>query len=511
MPERSTYLDANVAIRTDATGRGFAVRPRQFIASVVEPERLGRALTAAVFDLLADEEGWESIDQAREFAQGLLDNPEGDPVRGTWRRYRYRDGRLDELRVIESLRERGIPVQPNHVYTISSLRLAGDRVVSPNTLTPNTLTPNTLTPNTLTPNTLTPNTLTPNTLTGGWGPGGSCCCPPAAQPRADAVVPTLGAKPAEAPDPADSPPKTSTQVQIHVIDALSFATYNDDADNTHAEPKALVGEYAAPTPPPELPAAYDDNRDAWVDPATGHGDFIKSIVERTSGLTAHLWQAADPVGVIDDAALISALRSVDKASREGDNSRIPHRVLSLSLAGYNETDCSGKPLADQIKAMVEGGWLIVAAAGNNASCRPTFPASLPDVVAVGALGAHAPAWFSNFGAWVDVSAPGVDVLAEYRMYENLPDRLRDLLVRIDHSEEGPDDCDPVTLAAFHTGWATWSGTSFAAPFVAARLAEIIDDPPPGFDATDGVYEGAIRELFENERTAWHPWYGRMIS
>ena len=55
--------------------------------------------------------------------------------------------------------------------------------------------------------------------------------------------------------------------------------------------------------------------------------------------------------------------------------------------------------------------LVVAAAGNNRSGVPEFPAACRDVVAVGATDASGRRTrFSNFGPWVDVNAPGVDII-----------------------------------------------------------------------------------------------------
>lgn len=98
--------------------------------------------------------------------------------------------------------------------------------------------------------------------------------------------------------------------------------------------------------------------------------------------------------------------------------------------------------------------VVVASAGNHGAKRPynprpIWPAAMPDVVAVAALGPDNGdgvrlAAFSNYGPWVDVAATGEDVLSTFLTFDD---------------EEH----------AF-TGWATWSGTSFAAPRVAGAIA-----------------------------------------
>jgi thermitase len=80
------------------------------------------------------------------------------------------------------------------------------------------------------------------------------------------------------------------------------------------------------------------------------------------------------------------------------------------------------------------GAVVVAAAGNNHTNKHTYPAAyLDSVIAVAATSRDdRRASFSNYGGWVDVAAPGVNV-----------------------------------LSTVPSGYASWSGTSMATPHVSA--------------------------------------------
>jgi subtilisin family serine protease len=286
-------------------------------------------------------------------------------------------------------------------------------------------------------------------------------------------------------------------VDIHVIDIATPSSRRDPDHSTGELEDAHHIQHAA----------IDENQDGWADPAMGHGDFVRSVVELGCCLHATLWEAADPLGDIDDAALVQALQEV---AAKADPSK--SRILNLSLSGYNEDDRPGEVLAHQIAEMIADGWVIVAAAGNNASCRLAWPAALPGVVAVGAISRCAPAWFSNYGSWVDVSAPGVDVLARFPVPKG--DATLEAAIVADVDDPTNPTGKVITVADFDTGWATWSGTSFAAPYVTARIARQLEanTSPPKDPADHRARARAAIDAIVNDPTYDHvPYYGRLLG
>jgi subtilisin family serine protease len=164
-------------------------------------------------------------------------------------------------------------------------------------------------------------------------------------------------------------------------------------------------------------------------------------------------------------------------------------VMSLSLGYYHETpedELFDRTLSELLAMARRHGCAVVCSAGNEATDRPTFPAALwnwagsdfrvddpadaAPHVSVGALNPNGSvALFSNIGAWVHTYAPGAAVLSTSPPLNGgvqagtRADRLGMRRETID-----PDD--------FTGGFALWSGTSFAAPYVAGRLALALVDP-----------------------------------
>jgi subtilisin family serine protease len=89
------------------------------------------------------------------------------------------------------------------------------------------------------------------------------------------------------------------------------------------------------------------------------------------------------------------------------NNRSGKAVMNMSLGGPQS-----RAVNNAIGAIVAAGVIPVVAAGNEAQdAANVSPASAPAAITVGAIDAtnDQMATFSNFGASVDIFAPGVDV------------------------------------------------------------------------------------------------------
>ncbi len=89
------------------------------------------------------------------------------------------------------------------------------------------------------------------------------------------------------------------------------------------------------------------------------------------------------------------------------------KVISLSLGGGSDSAVVG----DAVRHALSKDAVVVAAMGNSGREQKSYPAAYPGVVAVGATDSSDKiARFSQFGPWISVSAPGVDILATFPTY-----------------------------------------------------------------------------------------------
>lgn len=86
------------------------------------------------------------------------------------------------------------------------------------------------------------------------------------------------------------------------------------------------------------------------------------------------------------------------------------KVVCMSLGSPSNS----ATLQSAVNNAWNAGVLVVAAAGNDSTSMQSFPGAYANAIGVGATDENdARASFSNFGPWVDVAAPGTDILSTY--------------------------------------------------------------------------------------------------
>jgi subtilisin family serine protease len=189
----------------------------------------------------------------------------------------------------------------------------------------------------------------------------------------------------------------------------------------------------ASTGTPELDA---QPKDGQIDFEAGHSTFVSGmILRRAPQAEIDVVEVLGPAGFGTEHDIARAIVAHGSSN-----------IINLSLGGYSDDD--QPPVAlDAALRKVRPGTAVVAAAGNNSSTRPMWPAAFKRVIAVGALDeTGGRASFSNYGAWVDACTAAVNLVGPFPRFPP-------------EAEEPEFD-----------GWAIWSGTSFAAPKVAGEIA-----------------------------------------
>jgi hypothetical protein len=203
---------------------------------------------------------------------------------------------------------------------------------------------------------------------------------------------------------------------------------------------------------PDLQSGYLDigydfvNDDTDVMDGDGHGTHVAGIISASINNGIGIAGAANvsffAQKVLDDSgsgtysdAIAGIYDAVDKGAH----------ILSNSWGGSSFSQA----LQDAVNYAHANGVMFVAAAGNDASSSKQYPAALDNVISVGSLAEDLTlSSFSNYGDWVDIVAPGSNILSTYI---------------------GPQ-------------YASLSGTSMATPYVSA-IAALIWSEYPGFSAT----------------------------
>lgn len=151
------------------------------------------------------------------------------------------------------------------------------------------------------------------------------------------------------------------------------------------------------------------NGDGAADDRVGHGTHVSGIV------AANTDNRRGVAGGCPDCRLLAAKVGDERGVYAADAARGINwtvnrgaRVVNLSIGA------PGNPLV--LERAVNRAWrkgtVVVAAAGNESTSRPSYPAAYSRAIAVAATsGEDRRAKFSNYGRWVDVAAPGANIFS----------------------------------------------------------------------------------------------------
>jgi subtilisin family serine protease len=251
----------------------------------------------------------------------------------------------------------------------------------------------------------------------------------------------------------------SPDVLVAVIDTGVRASHQDLDPNT-IDPNDPTDANTIAFPQVRAPGVYTDLNDKDNDPndGDGHGTCCAGCIGAKGnngiGLAGANWNVTilplkvfSDTGVSGGSATIEAILLADYLGAD---------ILSMSLGSLFPSQT--ERLA--VKLATADGHLVIASAGNENTSIPHYPAAYPEVMAVGATtlvnasndqdftlsgGAlpiatryDARVYFSNYGPWVDIAAPGIYGVTTAR------------------------DSD--------TMYASFAGTSMACPYVAGCAA-----------------------------------------
>lgn len=191
-------------------------------------------------------------------------------------------------------------------------------------------------------------------------------------------------------------------------------------------------------------------------PYAGHGTFIAGVVRCMAPLTSVFVEGFAIGGLGGGGVLESDLVVQLEEALEHDP-----QVINLSAGCRTRLDLPSVALETFHRTrLAKRDCVLVAAAGNDSTSAPFWPAAFDWAVGVGSLDRDGRVSdYSNFGVSADVYALGRNLVNAF------PDGTF-----VCH--ESPDKGD---VRVFDTGMARWSGTSFAAPVVAGLIAREVSE------------------------------------
>jgi hypothetical protein len=245
--------------------------------------------------------------------------------------------------------------------------------------------------------------------------------------------------------------------------------------------------------PPEVPDGDHPSAPLRLDALAGHANFAAGeLAQRCYQPQIQIWNhngsfvGRDLAHVPTEAAVLNSLLLSQQLAPT------PVILIVFAFAPFESLPAAAwTTVLRQIEERYNNNFVLVAPTGNQESTIRRFPAAFGGdrIIGVASLDttpAHRRSHFSNYGTkkdpWVTCSAIGEDVISTF-LHVDLP------------PEEDPwplgSPPKPHDFAG-HNSWAVWQGTSFAAPKVAAAIANELRNTPDALDAWTTLARGRQR-------------------
>ncbi|MDP3919206.1 MAG: S8 family serine peptidase [Candidatus Omnitrophota bacterium] len=259
-------------------------------------------------------------------------------------------------------------------------------------------------------------------------------------------------------------------VTIAVIDSGLDTSHPDIADNVFQNLVELNGT-----------AGFDDDGNGFIDDITGwdfvvndndpndfngHGTHVAGILGAVADNALGIAGIAPKAKVLPVRVLNSSgsgyLSNLNKAIRYAADLGAQVINMSLGLLRSSATAAEIQLMADAVQYASDRGTIVVAAAGNSAVPVSNYlPSGLANVIAVGATNpvTDTLASFSNYGADLDLVAPGVDILS------------------LKSGETTCTLCSQYPSLIVQNNYMRLTGTSMAAPIVSGAVALMMAADP----------------------------------
>lgn len=178
----------------------------------------------------------------------------------------------------------------------------------------------------------------------------------------------------------------SSDIKVAVIDA--------GIQTTHPDLKGKITRpYNAVTGGTSLPSSIHGTHVAGIIAASKNKIGIMGIAPNVKIIPVNVFQG-------DAADIYTVADGINYAVKAGAD------IINLSLTTEDYTEV----LNYSIQSAIKKGVIVVAAVGNDQTSRPQYPAAYKNVIAVSATTkSDTRASFSNYGSYINLSAPGVDI------------------------------------------------------------------------------------------------------